>query len=262
MRTYPQLSSGAVVQFPFRATSRRRTVVNELPDGRLVQFQDWTAAQTAWRIEYEDLSTAEWEAIRGLHEEMRGRLRTFVFFDPSSNLLAWSEEFERVVWVKDPFLGVTNGVSDPLGGTNARLLTNSSVTNQRIMQRVAIPSSYVTAFSVWLRSDSPQMATLFRATEHKEIRISADWRRVELSGPGGGASSETDFGVEIPGGATVTAFGAQLDAQPVPSDYKRSEDRSGIFPKTRFASDRLECWSEGPGRYRAVVTLESILEAA
>lgn len=262
MRTYPQLSSGAVVQFPFRVTSRRRTIVNELLDGRNVQFQDWSTAQTAWRIEYEDLSTAEWEAIRGLHEEMRGRLRTFVFFDPSSNLLAWSEEFERVVWVKDPFLEVTNGISDPLGGTNARLLTNSSVTNQRMMQRVAIPSSYVTAFSIWLRSDTPQIVTLFRATEHKEIRISADWRRVELSGPGGGAYGETELGVEIPAGAAVAAFGAQLDAQPVPSDYKRSEARSGIFPTTRFASDRLECWSEGPGRYRTVVTLESILEAA
>lgn len=262
MRTYPQLSSGAHVQFPFRVTCRRRTIVNELLDGRSVQFQDWTAARALWRMEYEDLSAAEWGAIRGLHEDMRGRLGTFVFVDPSSNLLAWSEEFERAVWGKDPFLGVTNGVADPLGGTNARLLANSSVTSQRILQRVAIPSSYVTAFSIWLRSDTPQVVALFRAAERKEVRVAVTWQRLELSGSGHGAPGETDFGVEIPAGATVAAFGAQVDAQPAPSDYKRNESRSGIFPKTRFASDRLECWSEGPGRYRTVVTLESIVEAA
>jgi hypothetical protein len=53
-----------------------------------------------------------------------------------------------------------------------------------------------------------------------------------------------------------------VEAQPAPSRYKRSESAAGIYRKTRFSSDKLESWSEGPGRYRAVVELQSAAEAA
>ena len=262
MSVYPQLSSGAIVQFPFRSSHRRRTILNELPDGTTVRFEDWGSQQTFWRIDYADLSAAEWETLKALHDEMAGRLRTFIFFDPNANLAAWSEEFERSAWVKDPFLGVAEGATDPQGGTNARLLTNTSAIHQRVSQRLDIPEGYATAFSVWLRSDTPLAVSLVRQAESKEILVNTVWQRVQLCGRGSGGGEETEFGILIPGGSTVAAFGAQIEAQPSPSHYKRSESSSGIYAKTRFSSDKLQFWADGPGRYRAQVALESVLEAA
>lgn len=262
MKFYPQLNSGATVQFPFRTSYRRRTIVNELPDGGQIRFEDAGAQSALWRIEYRDLNTAEWEAIRDLHEEMAGRLGTFTFFDPNRNLLAWSEEFERPVWEKDVFLSVTPEIPDPNGGMNGRLLNNSSAVDRSVTQRVTIPTSYVTAFSVWLRADAEQTAGLIRGGEVKDVLVTPRWQRVAFSGQGSGGGDETAFGIRVPSGSTIAAFGAQVEAQPVPSSYKRSEGATGVHRKTRFGSDRLEFWSEGPGRYRAVVLLESVTEAA
>lgn len=262
MRFYPQLSSGAVAQFPFRAAHRRRTIVNDLPDGRVVHFEDWGAQKASWRLEYADLSLVEWEALRSLHEEMSGRLGTFTFFDPNSNLLAWSEEFERAPWVRDAFLNVASGMPDPLGGTSGRLLTNTSGVDQRLAQRLGIPGTYFSAFSIWLRSDVPRTVQLVGQQGHKEIQIGETWHRAEFAGPGSGSSEGTDFGIVIPSGATIVVFGAQAEAQPTASSYKRNEGAGGIYSKARFSSDTIECWSDGPGRYRTVVTLESMLEAA
>jgi hypothetical protein len=218
--------------------------------------------QTGWRINYADLTGEEWESIRTLHEEMAGRLGTFTFFDPIANLFSWSEEFERTVWVKDPFLTVTTGVADPLGGTNARLLSNGGAAVQKLSQRVGIPESYATAFSVWLRSDSPVTVGLVRGGQAREVVVKSGWQRVELCGRGLGLSEQSDFGIAIPPGGSVAVFGAQVEAQPAASSYKRNEATTGVYPKTRFASDTLLVWSDGPGRYRTHVSLESVLEAA
>jgi hypothetical protein len=256
---FPQLTSGAIVQFPFRSTYRRRTIVNELADGRFVRFHDWGVSTTAWRIEYSDLGEAEWEAIRNLHEEAEGRLRTFLFFDPNGNLMAWTEDFEREIWVKDPFLAVGAAVADPLGGLKARRLTNSSSAEQQMTQLIPVPQSYETAFSVWLRSDSPAEIYLVRGGDRKEVRVDTRWRRVALCGRGSGDGSSNNFGLLLSGGASVDAFGAQVEVQSAPSDYKRNESSAGVYPFTRFTTDRLECWSDGPGRFRAVVNLESVV---
>lgn len=257
MSVFPQLHSGAVVQFPFRATYRRRTIVNELQDGQAIRFQDGGTQRVEWRIEFADLTVAESEALRRLHAEMEGRVGTFAFFDPNANLAAWSEDIERPVWTKDPFITLTPGVADPEGGTNAQMLANAGVTDQRVVQRLAIPETFETSMSVWLRSSVSQSANLVRQSERKEVSVGLQWRRVQLCGRGSGSDDETDFGISIAAGASVEVYGVQVEAQPVPSSYKRNEAATGIHRKARFSSDSLEIWSDGAGRYRAVVAVQS-----
>jgi hypothetical protein len=262
MRVYPQLFSGSIAQFPYRVTRRRRTLLNEMADGRVVRFEDWGAASISWRLEYGDLTEAEWTAIALLHEESEGRLGTFAFFDPGRNLLAWSEDPGRDVWVKDPFVVIEPGSVDPFGGSEARQITNAGAVEQGFVQRLPIPDNYATAWSVWMRSDTAQGVALIRGNARRDVRIGHRWQRYSHCGRGAGVETETAFGLVLPVGGVVEVFGGQVEAQTAPSDYKRNDQSTGMHLQTRFSTDRLECWADGPDRFRTVVNLESMAVTA
>ncbi len=259
MTLFPQLASGATVQYPFETATRVRTLVNEAEDGKVIRFADTGVRSVRWRIDYSDLSAAEWGALRDLHAAVEGRLRPFVFFDPSANLFSWSEDFERPVWVRDPFLIV--GASSLFGDGTATRFANSSPTEQRIVQVVPVPGSYQTCFSVWLRSSTNSVATLVRISGGSVDRLTAStsggWRRVFLSGAASGSGLTTEFGIELAAGVEVEVYGAQLEVQPAPSTYKKTTLGGGIFPDAHFAEDRLECWADGPGRFRTAIEVEA-----
>jgi len=45
------------------------------------------------------------------------------------------------------------------------------------------------------------------------------------------------FGLQLPAGARIFAFGAQAEPQPAPGYYRKTTDRSGVYSHTRFDSD-------------------------
>jgi hypothetical protein len=162
MSYFPQLTTGATVQYPFELTQHFRTVMNLTEDGGVIRFSDLGRQIVEWRCQYDDLSAAEWDALKSLHTEVEGRLETFTFFDPSDNLLVWSEEFDRAAWIRDPFISVASGVADPFGGSAASLLSSGSVADQRITQVVRVPGTFSTCFSIWLRGSSPGGISMVR----------------------------------------------------------------------------------------------------
>ena len=120
MTVFPQLSSGAVAQFPFRKELRFRTLVNQAADGSEIRFTDVDYRARAWELAVHQLSDQEWQSIEDLHNQVEGRLQTFLFLEPGANLLAWSEQFGDAVWQKSGGVSAAGRSARPSRGRRSR----------------------------------------------------------------------------------------------------------------------------------------------
>lgn len=258
MTVFPQLSSGAIAQFPIERTSEFRTIVNESLDGTRVLVEDVAFGQRTWLLPYSELTDAEWQAIEDLFNQMEGRLGTFQFLEPGANLLSWSELLSDAVWLRDTGISVLEGQPDPLGGSAAVQISNGGGTGS-VRQSLNIPASYRYAGSVWARTsdsgvelrvddDGPQAARTV-------IDNSNEWKRYEAAYDFASASNFTVLRVEIPAGASVEVFGPQLEAQPAASAYKPTLQQAGVYSNARFDQDTLGDRAEGVARHAGVVRI-------
>src|ERR1700693_2641509 len=147
MAIYPQLSSGAISQFPLQKTRRRRAVVNAAADGTTVKLADPAGETVEWQLQYAGLSDAELAALQQFFTESEGSLNGFTFLDPAGNLLSWSDHLDNEAWSTGPFLAITGGEADPRGGLNAWHLANASAGAQSISQTLGVPGGYLYCLS-------------------------------------------------------------------------------------------------------------------
>jgi len=260
-RYFPHLASGATVQFPLRRTSRWRTIATETADGRRIKAADDRSPMVAWRCVYRALSDQEIQQIKELFRSCGGRLLEFTFADPNENLLKWSEDFSKASWERPPWGTVEPGGADPLGGQGAWRLTNSGATPARFGQRVAIPGYYVCTFTLYVRSDTVGWIRLARtadgAEEYTDVRVDAAWKRAAWRTQLTVAGEASVFACELEAGQTVEVFGAQVEAQPHPSEYKRTFSRCGLYSQCRFAQDEIQIVCQGPNDHDVTLELES-----
>jgi hypothetical protein len=261
MLHYPQLSTGTLAQYPLRKSLLKRTIVNDCLDSRTVKLADVSAGTMQWQLSYVGLTEAEWLAMRTLFLAAEGRLQTFVFLDPTDNLLRFSETLSSSVWQKGPLLQLTSGVSDPLGTARATRLVNPAAVSQEVTQTIAAPGSFRYSFSVYARSSTGGLVTLTRRTadgqESRTEVVGSEWRRLQNSGEIQGMAEELAFELAIPAGGNVEIFGFQAEAQPQPSPYKKTEGQSGVYPATRFHEDSLSPVAVGPNDYAVQIQLVS-----
>lgn len=252
MPTFPQLSTGAVLQFPFQAEVRFRSVRHEGPSGGEMAYNDPDIEEWTWEITLEDLTDSEWGEIEQLFIAAGGSLNGFTFLDPSANLLKWSEALSEDAWASSG-AGLSAGVSDPLGGTGAFTVTAGGG-GAELAQSVAAPSKYRYAASVWARTGSSGagMRVSDGLGTQSFVPFQADgvWRRYTAAFDGGAEAGDSLlFSVALPAGASVDVFGPQLEAQVAASDYKPSGERSGVHANARFDQDALSDRSRGPNRH-------------
>ena len=263
MLYFPQLTSGAVCQLPMTQKTSIRTVTNTLSGGDTITMADPNSGVKRWQLQYSCLTNAEWSSIEQLFETAEGRLVTFTFLDPTDNLLMWSEDWTRSVWTADPLLQVVNAMPDPLGANNAMQLTNTSQTTQRIVQSIAAASWFEYCFSVYLRSDVSSVAQIVASAGGHDsltaISTGPTWIRAVASGSLAIVQDGVSFGLQLPAGARIQAFGAQVEGQGAAGQYKKTIDRGGVYSKTRFDSDSLTRSTNAPNQNSATVTLYSNL---
>jgi hypothetical protein len=65
------------------------------------------------------------------------------------------------------------------------------------------------------------------------------------------------FGFQLPAGALVDIFGFQVEAQPAPSTYMRSQSTTGVYPRARFDQDELTVTAQGPDNLEVRVRIVS-----
>jgi hypothetical protein len=263
MLYYPQLTTGSIAQFPVTRTVNMRTVANQLPSGFTIRMADTGAQKVQWRLVYSDLTDGERSSLESLFEASEGQLNTFTFLDPTDNLLMWSEDWTQSVWTPDPLLQVTGGVADPLGGSAAMQLTNTAQTTQQIIQNTGGPSSFVYCYSVYVRSNAPATIQLVVTATGQAtltaVTTGASWTRVTASGSLSVQQNGIGFGVQLPAGVQVDAFGAQVEAQPGAGVYKQTIHLGGIYSSTRFSSDLLSVTATAPNQHACQIGLISNL---
>jgi hypothetical protein len=263
MLYYPQLSTGVVSQFPISRRSTLRTISNTLPSGDNIRMSDPGSAVIAWQLQYSNLTDAEFLSLEQLFEATEGKLTTFTFLDPMDNLLNWSEDWTNSVWAADPLMQVATGIADPLGGTGAVQLTNTAQTTQRILQSIAGPSWFQYCFSIYLRSSAPStVQVLFSATGQEsltQVQTGSSWTRAVMAGSLSLQENGISFGLQLPAGASIVAFGAQAEPQPATGYYKKTTDQAGVYTNTRFDSDSLTQTTGAPNQNSCTVSLVSNL---
>jgi hypothetical protein len=250
---FPQLKTGAMAQFPIVRRRRWRYVTNVLADGTMISYSDPAPLTNVWEIALRDLTDAEAQSIQDLFQTVEGRRDSFLFVDPTANLLAHSEELGASSWTKGPMLQATYGIDDPLGGSRAIRLVNAAQAAQAVAQSVPAPAWYGYCFSVYARSASNGAVTLARAASgsvHSRVfQPGPGWSRCVLSGALNVTDTGIQFALELPAGASVDVFGIQVEAQPAPSAYKSTGNRDGVYT-ARFDQDALRLVSDGPDQHR------------
>ena len=263
MLYYPQLSSGAVSQLPLTQRTSIRTVSNEMPGGDTIRMADPNDDSMRWQLQYSGLTDAEWASIEQLFEAAEGRLTTFTFLDPTDNLLMWSEDWTNPVWTADPPLQLVTGIQDPLGATNALQLTNTGQTTQRIMQNIAGASWFQYCFSVYLRSSVSSVVQMVASAGGHDLLTAIStgpaWIRAAASGSLAVVQDGLAFGIQLPAGASIQAFGAQVEAQIAAGEYKKTSDLGGVYSNTRFDSDSLTLSTNAPNQHSGTISLYSRL---
>jgi hypothetical protein len=263
MLYYPQLASGSACQLPVSRTTMTRTLSNQLHGGDSIRMNDIAAGIVRWRLQYKNLADTEWSSIQELFEAVEGRLNSFTFLDPTDNLLTWSQDWSKPVWSVDPLLQIASGGTEPFGGTAAIQVTNTGQAAQSVFQEILAASSFQYCYSIYLRADSPGTVQLLVASTSDELRtavaVDSVWKRCSASIRLSATEDGIKFGLELPAGARVFAFGAQVEAQFAAGEYKITKDRGGVYPKTRFDSDSFQTIAQSTRQTSCVVNLVSSL---
>ena len=265
MLIFPQLSTGASVQYPIRRRLSQRSVRSTLGDGTIIALADPAAAYLRWQIEFKDLSDQEVRSLKDFFNATHGSLMPFVFLDPATNLLLWSEDYTRGSWLTT---GITfdRNVTDPMGTTRAVRVRNGGSARAAISQDTQIPGSAQVCFSAYLRADISTTASLTRTagsqTQSIEAPVTNIWRRFCLSGGLSGVTEPSRFAINVPAGASFELFGPQIDAQVSPSQYVVSTGSAGgIHTDARFDMKELDVIATGPNRSSCVVCIRCNLPA-
>lgn len=264
MLYYPQLSSGAAVQYPVNRRRTERAIVNTLEDGSRFALNDPTYAFLRWTLSYTSLSDDEVQILSAFFASVEGRLTPFSFFDPAGNLLGWSEALDQNAWQKSTYLTLESGIYDLLGTQRAARATDTSGAALSLSQEVDVPGAVTCCWSFYARGDSPATLQLMRSNGSGNASstglVNASWRRFSLvSALSGGDSSV--FGVQLPAGATIDLFGFQVDAQPGPSQYVPTVAAGGVYPKARFDSDTLTITAVAPNESQCDISILTPVKA-
>ena len=252
--TYPQLTSGALSQFPIVKQRKQRTVLNALADGSTIKLADPAGGTVGWELRYENLSDTEINALQQFFLAVEGSLNSFTFLDPTGNLLAWSGNLSNAVWQAAPFLTLTGGLADPFGGSGAWHLTNSGGGAQMLAQTLNVPTSYTYCFSVYAFSSQPTTIQLQLGKNSAQVALNSQWSRCQITGTGDPSANAVELGIGLAAGATLSVFGPQAEAQLAPSAYKATTE-GGVYTNARFRDDTFTFTTTDVNRHSATVNI-------
>jgi hypothetical protein len=257
MLIFPQLSTGALAQYPISKQLSQRSVRSVMEDGTTIALADQAANYLRWRIAFQDLSDQEAGTISSFFAATQGNLLPFLFLDPTANLLLWSDDFSQGVWDS---AGVTidTATADPMSGMSAVRAHNSSAIDLTIAQDTQIPGLAQVCFSVYLRALTPTIAELARTagiqSQSETAAVTNTWQRFYLSGNFPAATDPSQFSITVPAGALLYIFGPQVDSQVTPSTYVMSAGpTSNVYATARFDMSQLDVVATGPNRNSCVV---------
>lgn len=254
MLFYPQLTTGALSQFPIVKKRSARTVVNTAADGSRIVLGDTAGGTVEWHLTYTGLSDAELGALQAFHASVEGSLQGFTFLDPAANLLAWSEDLGNAVWSVAPLLAISGNIADLFGGTAAWHANNGGNGSQSITQTLNAPAGYRYCFSLYARSAQTCSVNLLLGANTLPHELGPTWRRISLARNGDATAESIVFGIDFPAGAAVDIFGPQVEVQASASRYKTSTT-GGVYENARFRDDTFRFLTTDVNRHTVTVNI-------
>ena len=254
MLLYPQLTSGALSQFPLRRHHCFRTLLNTAADGTVVKLADSGAETIEWQLNYSGLSDVELAALVQFFAATEGTLNSFTFLDPTGNLLAWSDDLSNAVWSAGPLISATAANADPLGGNNAWSLVNAGLGVQDVYQTVMTPGGYLYTLSLYVKAAAGTTVNLLLGGTLYARLAGPSWQRLQCTGNTDPTAASVTFGVELTASTTVEIYGIQVEPQGSPSPYKASTT-GGCYVNARFRDDMLSFISTGVNCHSATVNI-------
>jgi hypothetical protein len=258
---FPQLSSGALAQYPVKKTNVVRSITNLLADGSMILQSDTPASKLVWEMSFAELSVADAIALQAHFQACCGPYHAFTFIDPTDNMIASSTDLTNSTWSKDPQIRISAGAPDPTGATNAFVLTNQGSATQQLAQDFAVPANYQYCFSLYAVSAQPAPLTVIRrgltASNADEVPVGTTWNRLVVSGRLNDAGTELSVGLTLAPGQQVTVFGLQLEPQIQPSRYRPTVATGGVYPNCHFLSTTLSMTSDAPNLFSTEFAIQT-----
>jgi hypothetical protein len=258
---FPQLSSGAMAQYPIRKQATIRTVKNLMADGSMLVAADPGAGRLLWTLNYVSLPVNDMQSIQSHFEACGGPFRAFTFLDPTDNLLTYSADLTQPIWGSPAGVTVQPGVRDPNGGTAAFLVTNGGAVTQPLSQTLAAPVSFQYCFSVYVSAASAGTIDLTMSGGSVEqltvCPVGQSWSRVSLSGALQDSGIGLTVGIDLPPGQSLSLFGPQLEPQIAPSRFRPTYSTSGLYLNAHWAVPELIFTAAGPNLFSSSFSIET-----
>ncbi len=260
---FPQLTSGALAQYPIRKIRQARTIKNVLADGSMILFPDPDGARAAWQLSYRDLSANDAEALQAHFNACGGPFHAFTFIDPTENMLAASSDLTAAVWQASSLIRADAGSEDPRGGVGGFSVTNTGQSAEQMGQSFDIPAWYQYCFSLYATSAEPSTLTLIRtgssAAQSDSYAIGPSWTRIVSSGVLNDMGTSFSVAIRIAAGQQVELYGPQLEAQIAPSRYRPTGQAGGVYSSAHWAIDELTITAEAPNLFATSLSIETAI---
>jgi hypothetical protein len=259
---FPQLSIGALVQYPFRKTRHLRTIVNTLADGTIIAIPDSSSGRLKWELIYQDLSSADLALLQTHFTQCSGPWQPFVFIDPTDNMLSDSSDLTTASWQLGSNLTVQAGATDPTGASNAFLVTNNGQIAEQVSQTLTVPAWYQYCFSVYIQSATPSQIQLIRQADTQQtitLPITTSWTRLISSGQLTTQLTSYTVAISLLPGQQIKLFGPQLEPQIAPSHYRPTLGAGGVYPNAHWSVNTLTISAGSPSLFNASCIIETNL---
>jgi len=257
----PQLISKCTVQYRVERSIRRRFLNNALRNGRVIRGEGIRPLSRRWRLSYRGLTREECSAIESFYATVNSSGSEFVFLEPASNLISYSESAADPPWQHDPQLSVTNEEEVTADGTRIHRVTNSGMNSQSLWQDIEITGLGTFCASCCLRSSIVSICALSMKTSSqtasKEVEARDEWKQGYL-----GAELESEPGpvrveLAIPPGASIQVSAFQLENQPFPSTYKPTAAAGGVHSSAKTVDGSYVVAQIGPDWFDCELTVEA-----
>lgn len=260
---FPQLSTGALAQFPVRRSNSLHTVTNVLEDGTVFAYADPNSGGLRWDLSYVGLTSAEVAALQGLFDSCSGKLAPFTFIDPTGNMFGFSMDLTAAAWQTQGLITVQTGVSDPLGGLAAFTLTNVGQVPVDFAQTISAPAAFKYCCSAYVKGASSASTTLVRKStlevDLDQLNVGTAWTRIASSSQLTQAADSFVAGVRLLPGQQLALFGLQLEPQLVPSRYRATAAQGGVYLNAHWSFDQIAFVETAPGAFSTNASVEVYL---
>lgn len=261
MLFFPSILPENSLQYPISRSQQYRFRQNVTPSGVVFRASDSGRRAIRWKLAFQNVSTEQRQQLDSFYGQCSGRLRSFVFLDPFSNMVRHSEAFENSVWGKDPGISVTTGQSDLHGTFRARRLSNPAGISRSIVQQLIAPAWFSYSVSCWLRSVAPVTVDLLLqplgGSNYRQVIVTPEWQRFTYSAQSSSAEEAIVVGLGLPGNSEVFALGFQCEQFDTPSVYKESTDIGGVYSNCRFDHDEIRWATDGINHHSTQVTIRA-----